>query len=169
MQCGIDRAEHLIRQMESQAQTNRMAQSSGTLSPSNLGPIPSSFHQSACFTPSSNADQASGQISFSPEWFGHNSGGTPRVLDQLPDNYFFGLQNPIENLSSTNQAEQFEVVNSNATSTSLLNSDTITNTVVPSLREVRELNSASEYPIVPTSEECSSCSERGESNIIVAE
>ncbi|PVH72164.1 hypothetical protein DL98DRAFT_502707 [Cadophora sp. DSE1049] len=171
LQERLDKAEDLIRQMESQAQTNRMAQLSGTLSPRNLTPIPSIFHQSPHFTPSSNAGLASEQISFPPQWFGHNSGGPPRVLDQLPDNYFFGLQNPIEDLSSMNEAGQFRVVNSDVrSSSSSLNSVAITNTLVPSLREVRELNSASEYPLLPTSDErTSSWSERGESNIIAAE
>lgn len=157
--------------MESQAQTNRMAQLSGTLGPSNLTPLPSILlHQSPHFTPSSNAGLASEQISPPPQWFGHNSGGPPRVLDQLPDNYFFDLQNPIEDLSSMNEAGQFRVVNSDVpSSSSSLNSVTTTNTLVPNLREVRELNSALEYPLLPTSDERTSWSERGESNVIAAE
>lgn len=171
MQCGLDKAEGLILQMENQAQTNRMAQLSGPLSPSTLTPIPSTFHQAPQFTPSSNAGLVSEQISFSPQCFGHNSGGSPRrVPDQLPDDYFFGLHNPIEDLSSMNEAGQFQVLNSDEPSpSSFLNSDTVTNALVPSLREVRELNSASEYPTVPTSDERSTWSERGESNIIAAE
>ncbi|KAI9730797.1 MAG: hypothetical protein M1818_008077 [Claussenomyces sp. TS43310] len=142
LQERLDKAEDLIRRMDNQ--TNRVPPYiiPGKMSPDFTALTPSSL-QMPPIPSSGDAGFASDHTNFS-SWLYQNPSGAQS--HEQPGNDFLCLPRPTEAMTSRNDGGQFWVEEVDASSNPHPLTAPTANFPMPSLREIRELNSSSSYP-----------------------